>query len=61
MALVVFNDDQIKDLQRLSDKKDYPAAYSYMHGILAAETAKTENSARAKKRGQIYFSEWCWF
>lgn len=25
----MFNDDQLKELQRLSDKKDYPAAYDY--------------------------------
>lgn len=47
MALVVFSDDQVTELQRLSDKKDFPAAYDYMHGILAAETAKAGDSANA--------------
>lgn len=47
MALVVFSDEQVKELQRLSDKKDYPAAYGYMHSILAAETASAGSSERA--------------
>lgn len=44
MALVTFNEAQLQELQRLSDKKDYPGAYGYMRDVVAAEIAKGNRS-----------------
>ncbi|WP_019361142.1 hypothetical protein [Pseudomonas asplenii] len=32
--LVKFSEAQLAELKRLSDKKDYPAAYDYMHSVV---------------------------